>query len=68
MYEVTQLYYDPDRNKMMDCDGFIIYDIYRYITPSMLRVFLTDREYKCFEVSKDTFIEMIYPEEESLEY
>lgn len=68
MFEVTQFYYDPDRNKMMDCNGFIVFDIFRYVRPAMLHVFLHDKEYKCFEVSKNSFVELIYPEEEYLEY
>lgn len=61
---VDTLYYDIDRNKMMDADGYLILDIYRLITPNMLYLFLKKKEYMCFEVKPGYFVELIYPEDE----
>lgn len=35
----TELYYDRSINKMIDCDGTIVFDIFRHITPSQLYLF-----------------------------
>lgn len=65
---LTSLYYDPDRNKMMNEDGFIIYDIYRIVPPSRYQLFLLTKEYMVFETSPGCFVELIYPEDDEDDY
>ena len=64
---VVTLYYDTEHNLMMDEDGFLVYNIYDYITPSMLFLFLKKKETMIFEISSRCFVELVYPEEDEEE-
>ena len=64
---VVTLYYDTEHNLMADEDGFLVYNIYDYITPSMLFLFLKKKETMIFEIRSRCFIELVYPEEEDEE-
>lgn len=59
---VMSLWYYEEINKFVDDDGFIVWNIYDYITPGMLRLFLEEKIYMCFERSPGYFVEMFYPE------
>lgn len=59
-----QLYYCTDICRFIDEDGYIVDNIYRYITPNMFYLFITLKEYMLIEVSNDNFVELIYPDDD----
>jgi len=65
MLDVGQLYYDIEKNRFFDEDGFYVDNIYSFITPNMLYLFRATKEYMCFEVNSGYFVELIYPEEDA---
>lgn len=58
---VIQLWFMPDRNRFMDNDGYIVWDMFRYISPSIYRIFLERKDYMCVETGHRTFVELFYP-------
>lgn len=36
---ITKFYYDRENNRMINCDGDIVFDIYSYISPNQLMLF-----------------------------
>ena len=56
--DIITLYYDYQNNIMVDEDGFIIHDIFRYITPSELEMFKKDQEWMLIRN-----VELVWPEE-----
>lgn len=60
------LYYDEHNNILIDEDGFIVFDIYEYITPNELALFKKSKVWMIFRN-----IELVWPEEpwqDSLNY
>lgn len=55
--ELITLYYDCPNNILVDEDGFIIYDVFAFVTPSELALFKHNRECAIFRN-----IELIWPE------
>lgn len=58
----TVLYYDSDSNKMMDCNGNIVFDIFRHITPNQLYLFRELCEDMVIVGNFGQHIELIYPD------
>ena len=54
------LYYYPDENYFTDEDGYVVYDIFSYITPNELMWFLHGKESVCFIRANSCFIEVNY--------
>ena len=61
--DVICLFYDREKNKFLDEDGFIVWDIYRYITPTDVYLFKSKKE--CMFVThrslRNTLCELYYP-------
>lgn len=64
----TQLYWDKSIGFFTDEDGFIVFNIYDYITPDMFYMFRKKREYMCFEPKHGWFVELMYPEDDEEEF
>ncbi|HZJ76714.1 MAG TPA: hypothetical protein VFC70_03290 [Oscillospiraceae bacterium] len=56
---VMYLYYDYEKNYFLDEMGFVVYDIFRYITPNELMVFKYYNEDIRIERSNGDIIELI---------
>lgn len=56
--DIITLYYDYQNNIMVDEGGFIIHDIFRFITPSELSLFKKDQEWMLIRN-----IELVWPED-----
>lgn len=56
------LYYVEDSNYMIDCDGCPVYDVFRIITPSQLRLFKERKEWMIVRGVSGDPVELIYPE------
>lgn len=67
---VTVLYYYPEENYFTDEDGFVIYDIFQYISPWELALFKEYRESCYIDHGRFGIVELVhyymYPEEEDL--
>ena len=61
---IRELYYDIDSNTFSDGNGWIVYDIYNYTTPSMLQVFKITKESRVIRTKDGGIIELIYPFDE----
>ena len=57
------LYYYPEENYFTDEDGYVVYDIFSYITPNELTWFLHNKESLCFIRADGYFIEVNYLED-----
>jgi len=57
------LYYYPEKNHFTDEDGYVVYDIFSYITPNELTWFLHNKESLCFIRADGYFIEVNYLED-----
>lgn len=53
-----QLYYDDILEKFIDEDGFVVYNLYDYITPSMHYLFLEKRDYMLIPIRPGYFVEL----------
>lgn len=66
MYEdhinMPVLYYDKESNTMFDADGVTIFEIFRYITPSTLRLFKEKKTWMVVRGVSGDPIELVYPE------
>lgn len=64
-YHVKSFYYYRDDNILVDDDGNIIYDIFRYITPSEYRLFKERQGTYYVNTDKDKGLvyEFVYPED-----
>lgn len=60
------LYYVKEENYMIDSDGRIVYDLFRLITPSQLRLFKEREEWMIVQGVDGDLIELIYPESPGL--
>jgi hypothetical protein len=67
-FTVTQLQYDIDQNIFIDCGGYIVYNIFEYITPSDLMLFKHRKEYMLVERRCGGFVELIWPDDEDGEW
>lgn len=61
MCDVKQYFYDTDHNIMTDEDGIPLFNIYEYVAPWMLFLFLQKKECMIFDVGSGCFIELLYP-------
>ena len=52
------LYYDKYKNVLVDEVGFIVYDMYAYITPNEFMLFKTNKKWMIFRN-----IELVWPKE-----
>jgi hypothetical protein len=62
------LFYDDVRNVMIDCGGFIVWNIFDYISPNDLYLFKTHKEDMVVVNNSGQRIELIWPEHEGDEY
>lgn len=60
--EIEQLYYDCEENVMFDADGYIVFDIFRLITPSQLQIFKEGQTWMMVQGKNGLAIELIYPD------
>lgn len=60
---IRQFWFNKNHNKFVDECGYIIFDIFRYITPNEFYDFLEKKEYMCLRKNSNTYIELIYPDE-----
>lgn len=62
---IQTMYYDKEQNVFMDADGFVIFNLFTYITPNDLMLFKRNKEdMEVLSVSGEYFIELVYPEHE----
>jgi len=59
-----RLYYDPETNLIVDECGFIIFDIFRVVSPGVLLVFKARRSYMLAYGLNGEMIELFYMEED----
>ena len=59
---VMVMFYDYENNYFVDENGFVIYELFRYITPSELLTFKTTNEDLFILRSNGDYIEMIAPD------
>ncbi len=63
-YRITTFYYDKERNMMMDSDGFLVYNIFEYVSPLLYGLFLKEKESMWFEVRPGYYTELVYPNDD----
>lgn len=66
-YESMTIFYDSERNVFMDEGGYIVYNIYDYVTPNQLFIFREKQDDMFFKNYSDrmesmVYVELIYPE------
>lgn len=54
------LYYDDVKNIMTDEDGFVVYDIYKFVTPSQLHLFKEKKRSMIITDKTGTDLELVY--------
>lgn len=59
--EVYTIYYDEEKNVMIDCDGFMLFDIFDLITPNDLFLFKSKKEDMLIR-GKRHLVELIWPD------
>ena len=62
--EVIDLYLDPDHMKLMNCDGYVVFDVFRMIPPSVFYLFLERKETMMYEAGYNVIVNLFYPEED----
>lgn len=65
--EVIGLFYDKEANKFIDEGGFIVWNIFDYVTPTDLLMFRQDKEYMLVPrhgSGGKVLVELFYPEED----
>lgn len=62
--EWDTLFYDEERAIFLDEDGFEVHNIYRYITPNELCIFLYKKEHMLIPKREGIYVELFYPESE----
>lgn len=62
--DIYQLWFDPDHNKFTDNDGFLIFDVFRYVKPAIVFAFLKAKESTIIQTGQRTYVELFYPDEE----
>lgn len=62
--EVIDLYLDPDHMKMMNSDGYIVFDIFRFIPPSVFYLFLEQKRTMMYESGRNVIVNLFYPDED----
>lgn len=68
-FAIISFYYDIFDNVMLDEDGNIIHDIYRYISPNMLLIFKEKKDNLYLPSGEEGIIyEFIYPIFDSEDY
>lgn len=58
--DITPYYYDPEDNTIRDDGGFIIYDIYRIISPGALLLFKQKQETVVMKDLSGNLIELVW--------
>lgn len=58
---LISLYLDKKLNVMFDCNGIVVIDIFRWVTPNELYLFKKKKESMTFVKSDDLVVELIYP-------
>lgn len=61
---ILSFYYDKKRRRFVDEDGFVINDIYKYISPLEMYLFLRRKEYTLIIDPDDYLIELLYEYDE----
>lgn len=64
---LRQYFYDPDQNVFVDERGYIIFDIFRIVSPRVLLLFKMKKEYMLIRDPDGFLVELIYPDDELLE-
>jgi hypothetical protein len=59
-FDIIQMYYYPIDNVMLDERGYIIYDIFDYITPNVLAVFKETKHFRTTVTRWGDLVELIY--------
>lgn len=68
VYEIRTLYYYENQNYVVDEDGMIVYDIFRYITPSLYYLFLKKKTTVHIKgIEPGVVYELVYPEDDEYE-
>lgn len=64
--DIISLYYLPDENKFTDEDGYVIFDIYRIITPNDVFLFRELQDYLIVKhaTTPGLLVEMHWPDDE----
>lgn len=60
--ETIQFYYDRETNLMFDDGGYIIWNIYDYISPQMFYLFKTNMEDMVVYGNQGQVVELFYPD------
>lgn len=60
MEDTTALFYYEEDNYFVDEGGYIIYNIFSYISPSQLLLFKKHRTYMCVATPKGDVIELFH--------
>ena len=67
--DIRTFYYDSYFNRMVDEDGYIVPNIYLYVSPLMYNMFRREKETMVFQTGIRTAVELIWPEEsDDLDY
>jgi hypothetical protein len=63
VYEDNVLYYDKERNIMIDDGGFEVTNIFSIVAPYLLNLFKMKKESMCCFGRAGQIVELVYPEE-----
>jgi hypothetical protein len=68
--ESIKLFYDEEENVIIDEGGYIIFDIFRIITPQIMNVFRKKKQYTQTYAPDGRLVELFYPiyEEDDVRY
>lgn len=68
--DIVSLFYDIKNNKFVDEGGYIIWDIFKYITPNDLYLFRKNKEcmFVPYQTAKGWICELYYPSEGDKDY
>jgi hypothetical protein len=68
MFDVINLFYDPERNAIFDDCGFMVFDIYKLITPNRLFLFKKQKQHMSTWDEHGDLIVLYYGEGEDRNY
>jgi len=68
MFDIVNLFYDPEKNVILDDCGFMIFDIYKIISPNRLFLFKTQKQHMSTWDKNGGLIVLYYGEEDDGNY
>lgn len=57
---IVRFYYDEKNNVMMDENGFVMHDIYRYVSPTDILVFKNQNNNMMLDGRSGDVVELVY--------